>query len=410
MVNALRDVAVPVVGNARTDWDQAVDAALRKETEWSVWLDSFQNNAGTRTDRQMFGDALTYAAAQTQPPAIKLAPRDHDLSASATTGYNGFPGFCLAGPRNQGIGTIEQGTAGAACRVKFNGGSGTQSLFYMNNGGASMYSPMVCHDIAFYSTNNVSQWLHAPYSAINMYGPIWGNLEFTGFYRSIGQPGDAATITLAVMYGAWNIPSMSGTPLSFRGSDNWLVPDEANIGWDAGPAGQYLVRFENVLKTFVRGLYLTCRQGGTRAILVDNQSSYTQGGLFISDCVIEGQNYSEPAAGALVYINSNGQVTLHHCALNFAMANPTAPGGTDTAYIMAALSGNGLLNVHDITVNRAGTVGQNVPIIAQTGGGRVYAKSIYGMSGNTSGQAWTDLPAVTSSAGYMEIDQTLRVV
>lgn len=412
MTTQLRDIASPVDGAARHPWDVAADEAIRRAEQSSVWLDSFQNTAGNKSDRQLLIDAASYCAAQSQPQTIRLMPRDHDFSASATTGINVYTGFALAGPSDAGLMAQEQNTKAPKARVLANCGNGTQSLFYANGGGAgaSVYSPMTVTNIAFRSTNNNTQWLHAPFSAINMYGPTWGNLNFTGFRNVIGQPNDAATVTLATMWGAWNVPNMAGTPFSFRGSDNWLVPDECNIGWNAGPTGEYLWRCENLQKTIIRGLYLTCRVGSTRAILVDNGASRTQGGLFISDCVIEGQNLNEGAAGALIYVNANGVVTVENIALNFGMANPTPFTPDDSAYVMAVLGTHGLLNIHDITVTRASGISQDVPIVSQSGGGRVFVNRIFGMPGNGGGQLWTDLPAVTSSAGYMETDRTVRVI
>lgn len=413
MATSLRDTALPAQNNQ--NWYahySAVDEATRRAEQSSLWLDSFQNAGGTRTDRQMMGDAMTYAAAQTQPQTIRLAPRDHDFSASSTTGWNVYPGFGLAGPSDAGLQAQEQDTKAPKCRVLANVGSGTQSLFYANGGGAgaSIYSPMTVTNIAWRSTNNLSQWLHAPFSAVNLYGATMGNLQFTGFKHCIGMPGDAATITLFTMWGAWNIPNMADEPFSLRGSDNWLVPDECNVGWNAAPTGKYLMRLENVQKTVLRGFYWTCRVGGSRALLVDNQASTTQGSVFVSDCVIEGQNLSEPAGGALIYVNSNGVVNISDIALNFGMGNPTQFTPDDTAYIMAVLGTHGVLNVHDVNVTRATGVSQDVPIVSQSGGGRVYVNRIIGMPGNGGGQLWTDLPAVTSSAGYMETDATVRVV
>lgn len=408
---SIRDVAAPVVGAARQPWDEAVDAALRRYETNTVQLDSFQNSSGTRTDRQMMADAMTYAAAQSQPPAIMLGARDHDFSATGTTGFNPYTGFALLGPADAGLMAQEQNTKAPKARVLCNNGNGTQSTFYANGGGsgASIYSAFTCANIGWRSTNNVTQWLHAPISAVNMYGCSFGNMNFTGFRNVIGQPNDAATVTLATMWGAWNIPNMAGTPFSFRGSDNWLVPDECNIGWNAGPAGTYLWRCENLQKTVIRGLYLTCRVGATRGLLVDNGASTTQGGLWIMDCVIEGQNLSEPAAGALIYVNSNGEVTLHNIAFNFAMGNPTAQSPTDTAYIIANLGTHGLLNAHDFTVTRATGVGQDVPVIDHQGTGKVFASRFFGQPGNGGGQLWTDLPAVKKTGtGYTEIDSTLR--
>lgn len=410
-MTSIRDTTLPTSGAAWNTWGQAVDDALRRYETWTVDLDSFQNTGGTKTDRQLHDDARTYAAAQTQPPAIRLSARYHDWSATGTTGWNVYPGFALVGPSDAGLQTQEQNTKTARARVLCNNGNGTQSTFYANGGGAgaSVYSPMMVRDIAFSSTNNVTQWLHAPFSAVNLYGPTWGNLNFTGFRNVIGQPNDAATVTLATMWGAWNVPNMAGTPFSWRGSDSWLEPTECNIGWNAGPAGTYLWRFENMQKSWASGLYLTCRLGATRALLVDNGASTTQGGLYVSDCVIEGQNLSEPAAGALIYINSNGEVTLDRISMNFAMGNPTAQSPTDTAYIIANLGTQGLLNAHDFTVTRATGVGQDVPVIDHQGTGKVFAGRFFGQPGNGGGQLWTDLPAVKKSGtGYTEIDATLR--
>jgi hypothetical protein len=404
MAEQLWDVAAPVVGAARNPWDVAVDDALKREYNYTWWLDQFQNTTSTLTDDQLLSAAMTDAAAMTQPPVIKLGPRDHSFTQ---TGRNVYPGFALCGASDAGLQATEQNGKAAKSRALFNGGVGTSSMFSVVG---TIYNPMTCHNIAWRSTNNSSQWLHAPIASANMYGATWGNLQFTGFKHCIGQPGDAATITLSTMWGAWNIPNMADEPMSMRGSDNWLVPDEANVGWNAAPVGKYLMRLENMQKTMLRGFYWTCRVGGSRALLVDNQGSSTQGSVMVSDCVIEGQNLGEPAGGALIYVNGAGVVNVHHCAMNFAMGNPTPFTPDDTAYIMANLTTNGVLNVSDINVTRATGVSQDVPFVAQTGGGRVYVRKIIGMPGNGGGQVWTDLPAVTSSAGYMETDRTVRVI
>lgn len=404
---SIRDVASPVVGVGRQPWDVAADAAVRREETNSVWLDSF-DTTGSMTDDQMLTAAMTYAAAQTHPPVIKFGARPYSFT---TGGRNVYSGFALAGPRDAGLQAAEQTGKAAGCVATYNGGSGTSSMF--NATGGSIFNPMTVTNISWFSSNGASQWLHAPFSTANLYGATFGNLQFRGFLYCIGQPNNAATITLTTMWGAWNIPNMAGTPISVRGSDNWLVFDECNIGWNAGPTNVYLFRCENLSKTVIRGLYLTCRVGATRALLVDNQSGsgFTQGGLSVSDCVIEGQNLGEPAAGSLIYINQHGEIEMHTIALNFGMGNSAATTPASTGYIMAALGSGGLLNLHDITVTRATGVSQDVPIVTHSGTGKVYVSRIFGQPGDTAGQAWTDLPAVKQTGtGYMEIDQTVRVV
>jgi hypothetical protein len=390
----LRTSALPAAGS--TSWYthySALDTELRARNG-TAWLDTF---AGASDDAKLTA-AMSYAAAQTQPPTIGLGPRDHNFT---TTGRNVYSGFALAGASDAGLQAVEQSTKGAKTRATFTGGTAASSMFNAIGPG-NVYNPITCTNISWFAGNTTSQWLNAELTNVNLYGPTFGNLQFRNFQHCIGRPGQGATMTLATFWGAWNIPNMTGTPITLRGSDNWFVPDEMNIGWNAGPAGQYLMRFENCQKTFVRGLYLTARLGATRAILVDNTfnnpdgSGQTQGGLHISNSVIEGQNLGEPCAGALIYVNGHGVVSFNNICLNFAMGNPSAQSPADTAYIMCQLDAYGQVSCSDFYITRATGVAESVPILRATGG-KVSVRNFWGMPGNGSGQLWTQLPLVQNA-------------
>ncbi|KQZ87410.1 hypothetical protein ASD62_17645 [Phycicoccus sp. Root563] len=192
---------------------------------------------------------------------------------------------------------------------------------------------------------------------------------------------------------------MQDTQFSLRGSDNFLwVAGDMNYGWAGANGGKYLIRFSNLAKTSVRHMYLTAR-GGSRAILVEGPASQ-QGGLDISDCVVEGQNLNDPAMGALIVVKGGG-VSFTNTKLNFGMARPTDfTDQKDTALIMVK---GGTALITNTWTCRASATSESVPVIAVSGGA-AYVSRVMGMGG-----AWAGKPKVVRTSGTLVADETVTV-
>lgn len=362
-----------------------------------VWLDTFP---GADHDAKLTA-AMSYAAAQTYKPRIRLG---RGLYTFSQTGRVPYSGFRLAGVPGAGIQTSEQSESNAMTRVNMAVGNGSSSWLV---GSGTIYS-MGVQDIAFRATNGSSQWLHYPYPG-TLYAGSFGNLQFREFYRVMGQPNDGCSITLNTWWGDWNIPNMAGTPFTLRGSDNWLVPNAMNLGWNNGTLGEYILRCENLAKSHIANLYITCRNAGARGILVaaPTPPGDHQGGLTFTNCVIEGQNWNEPARGALI-VQTGGGTSWRNICLNFGMADPSIFSPAATAWIQ--MSG-GIMHCSDFFINKANIVNfpaatESNPILRATAG-TVKVENFWPQTGN--GVTWSALPLVVNAGASTFItDATVR--
>lgn len=346
-----------------------------------VLLDSF---SGASDDAKLTA-AMSYAAAQTYRPAIMLGARYHTFAQTRAT-YSGLRIFGPAGPR-MGFNMMEiSGSNGQynPCRVHLTTGAGTSG--WMVGTGTTYATAFAGFAI---SGNGGCTAFHHPIAAGTCYGGYFADLQFNGVKHAWGVPGDAFSNTLCVWEGAFNFTGLADEPISLRGSDSWFVPSAMNIGWNNAPNGKYLIRFENQSKTFVRGLYLTCRNAGSRAVLVQGPAS-SQGGLHISDCVIEGQNLNEWAAGALIVVQGGG-VHFERCSFNFGMGGGTGNVLGDAADILVS---GGVATFSDFFLCKASGRAETIPVLRVTGGA-VAVERFFGMQG--SGAAWSQPPLVQNA-------------
>jgi len=353
-----------------------------------IELDSF-----TGTDDAKLTLALAAARASNPRRAIRLSARSHTFTQTRTA----FSGLRILGP-NVGWQNPEiAGTSGALpqCTVTLNCGTGARSWLV---GTSTTYNVTVA-GIAFKSSNAQTQFYHHPYSAGTSYASMFDTLTFYGFKHVFGLPSDPFSMTLCTFRGSWTCVAVQDTQFSLRGSDNFLwCAGEINYGWQGANGGRYLMRFSNLSKTAVKHMYLTAR-GGSRAVLVEGPNSQ-QGGLDISDCVIEGQNAGDPAMGALVVVKGGG-VSLTNTKLNFGMARPSDfTDQKDTALVMVQ---GGTALISNTWTNRASATSESVPVVAVSGGS-AYVDRLIGMGGN-----WTAKPVVARSSGTLVADSTARV-
>jgi hypothetical protein len=364
-----------------------------------VLLSSFSGS----TDDARLTNALSYAAAQTRRPVIVLdrgvgGGTDITFSQSRTT----YSGMRFTGPaENTGWQNTEiAGSNGAYTpgRVTLNVGNAASSWLV---GNTTTYSIGV-QDICFNGNGN-SQFFEHTIAAGTCYCANFRNLQFNSFKHIMGRPAEPMSCTLGTWEGVWNVTGVADQQISLRGSDNWFCPTAFNIGWNNAPANTYLIRISNVSKSWMSGIYATARNttfatAGCRAFLNEGPASQ-QGGMFVSNCVIEGQNLNEYTTGALIVILGGG-VTFHHNALNFGMGQPALSG--DTADIM--ISG-GHVRLDSFDINKAATRSENTAVIRATGG-RVSIKEFEGQG------SWNNaiLPlALNAGATLFRTDASVRL-
>lgn len=354
-----------------------------------ILLDSFSG-----TDDQRLTQAIAVQKASNPRRAIRLAARSHTFTLTRIT----YSGMRILGPNNGWQNPEISGTAGALpqCNVTLNCGTGSASWLV---GTATTYNVEVS-GICFKSSNGNTQFYHHPYTAGTAYAGHFESLTFYGFKHVMGMPRNAMSMTLCSLSGVWTCVAVLGTQFSLRGSDNYLwVDGMINYGWVGANAGQYLVRFENCSKTIAANMYLTAR-GGSRCILVEGNAQYGQGGLFIRDCVLEGQNAGDPAMGALVVVKSGG-VTFRDNCLNFGMFRASDfKDQVDTALVMVSGATSRVL-IDGIYTLRANTVAESVPIVHVTGG-MAFVEHVFGIGGT--GNPWSGLPRVRRTGGVLHND------
>ncbi len=354
--------------------------------EGDILLDSF-----TGTDDQRLTAALDVARQSAPRRPIRLSARNHTFTQTRTT----FSGLRIFGPNFGWQNPEIENTAGALpqCTVTLNCGTGQNSWLV----GTGTTYDVTISGITFASSNNSTQFYHHPYSAGTAYATRLHELSFYGFKHVVGLPGDAFAMTLNTFSGTWTCVGVKGTQFSLRGSDNFLWKNgEINYGWWGENGGQYLVRFENLMKTSVANMYLTARDGA-RAILVEGATT-NQGGLDISDCVIEGNNKDQASYGALVVVKGGG-VSFTNTKLNFAMASPAKfTDQKDTGMVMVT---GGVCLLSNTWVNRATTATETVPVVAVSGG-QAHVSTTIGMGGN-----WVGKPKVVRTGGTLVADATV---
>ena len=389
VLKSLGVAAVVATGAAVTSAAPAGAATVgTPTTQDEIMLDSF-----TGTDDEKLTQALAVAKVSSPRRAIRLSGRAHTFTQTRTT----FSGLRILGPNIGWQNPEIAGTGGCLpqCTVTLNCGNGAKSWLV---GTATTYNVTIA-GITFKSGNGVTQFYHHPYSGGTCYAATFDTLSFYGFKHVLGTPADPFSMTLVTTKGSWTCVAVQDTQFSLRGSDNFLwVAGDMNYGWAGANGGKYLMRFSNLSKTSVRHLYLTAR-GGSRAILVEGPASQ-QGGLDISDCVVEGQNLNDPAMGALIVVKGGG-VSFTNTKLNFGMARPTDfTDQKDTALIMVQ---GGTALITNTWTCRASAASESVPVIAVSGGA-AYVSRVMGMGGS-----WAAKPKVVRTGGTLVADETMTV-
>ena len=361
------------------------------ETPGEVWLHHFPGS----NDNDRLRAAISHITQQTRRPALRFW-HPSGTSDIITISIDEYPGLRFKGPVDSvGMQNIEQGPANVPYVLRLAVGTGANVFI---RGTRTTYG-MNVSDLCVEGVGGNSQFWDHPYSAGTAFSVSMGNMQFVNMRHVLGRPGEHLAATLWSFWGMWNVLGLLDEPFLLRGSDCFLTPTKLNIGWAGAPAGKYLLRLGSVGKSKVSNWYMTCRGGGSRAMLVQGFPGI-EGDLRISDCVIEGESSGDPASSALVRCQDSAVASFRDCALNFAMGNPGVNGNQDRAYF--EVTGNSKVWVDGFDVNRANGVGEEVPVARVSGGATLDVQRMRGLGW------WGNKPLVLNEGGTLTNDASVR--
>lgn len=352
-----------------------------------VEMDSFP---GANDDAKMLA-ALTYAAAQTRVPAIRLR---HGVTTLANS-YDMFTGMKVVGAGTENIAFGEEVSSGKAVisKIRFTGASGASSLFkssatinYVTFANLAFHGDADCQ--IFQSTGNV-------------YGGQFHNLNFYGCLAAFGNATNKFLMTFSHFTGFWTVNAPAGTQFWLGGSDNTLwMGGQANIGGNptTAGAGLYLAELQGLSKTNVGYAYITANNGW-RGLRTSGDCT----GLTLYGGVYEGQNDGDPSHGNLIRCEGTGTVRIRDPFLAYGM---TSPAGTEHGIVEVACSANGQVLLDGFTYRRDNDVAETVPVAYVSGGSLRVTNGMADKQYNT----WTGLPRVQSAGGTLTNDASVTAL
>jgi hypothetical protein len=341
-----------------------------------VSLDGF---AGANDDAKLAA-AITYAAAQTFPPAIQLTNRAHTF----TTSRAAFEALRIIGP--EGYSNPERNGNSSKMSAKVT--LGMNGPWFHNNG-TDMFSVSL-HNLAFVGTGTNATVIG------QSGGGTWYCLSMSGIYSSglrsvIGTQATKVNITAASFTGDWEINNCYSSAFHIGGSDNalWMdgmLLDSGTAFNSAGSAnGQAHLWCDSLDKTVIGPLYITC-EGNWRGVRVSGTSwdnvTTNMGSLTFYGLRCEGRNPGAPCNGAPIRVEG-GRASFIGGYVNYGMASPgTISGGTDVGIINHT---GGLLAVEGVQYDRATGVGTSTPFVYTNTTGPCMVTRCWGAS---RGGAW----------------------
>lgn len=352
-------------------------------------VDSF---SGADDDAKLAA-AVTYAAAQTYKPTLRLSARRWDFTDTVTM----FTGFKITG----------------------------------SGGGASVEQPRTNDPYATYvkcSIGSDNPWLQVPASAVygcyvgnmavegtssSMFmgtagGVLWTsvleNLGFSAFKHVLGSPSNRLLLTGNVFKGFWNINNSYNVAVSLAGSDSTLWTDGGLV--DSGDAFSsssipYHLNFDYLEKSYIGPLYIT-GENWPAAIRVNGSSS--SAGLVFHGLRIEGRNATEASYGSIIRIEG-GKTVFRDCWIAYAYEAPGSSGRSSEGGMVSVLGGEVLFD--GCTVAKATAFAETSPVFYATGASTKVR--VFNIFTANDGGTWSNVPLVSAvSSATATVDSTVR--
>lgn len=374
---------------------------------WGVPWMGFQNQARTLTNDQVLDAFVTYASAQTYPPAL-IMPKTSSLEflTANRTPYEGL--------------RIWGSTPGYQNPERSSGAAGQGTRIVLNFTGpwwnATAANTFQCSfgQLAFRGGSNAS-------ILGNSGSGTWYCLHMRDIFASnmrtvLGTQATKLLITAAQFDGAWEINNSYNGAFHLGGSDNTLWPagmllDSATAFLSAGGStGQYHLWCDFLEKTSIGPLYITAEQGWG-GIRVTGPTSPNSGAsnagivTFLPGLKVEGRNSGQPCYGSLIRVEG-GQIDLPYAWLSYAMSSPSSMGHTPTDAAAVDVLG-GVADLHGCRYDRATGVAEAVPFVNVAAGAEAWVTR---QKLASRGGTWSGRPIVKNSGGAINYDSSVTVV
>lgn len=368
---------------------QNIEDGIYKNSQVSDYTGQLVDTFPGSTDDEKFGNALSYAAAQTQPPPILFGNRQYDL----TTQRAMFSGLTMLGV--PGMNNMERGNAQGAWKTRINA----------TGGGTFLQANSTLYDVTIrnfgFTGSQSTQFMGG--TGINWCMNL-RDCSWSSFNSILGNQSTKLLLNLCRLDGWLSFHNSYTGEIHIGGSDNNLFAGTTNIdsgtGYlsPGGSNGQYLLWFDYMEKTSVGPIYLTA-EGGWSGIKVSGPTNLaTSGGsnlggpIWIHGAKIEGRNAGAPSNGSLIRVEG-GQLNIRDSWLGYAMANPSATGRNDSGIVHQT---GGTVLVKGVTYDRASSVAETTNFVYSSGGESHVGEITRGSKGGS----WTGRPRVSGVTYY----------
>lgn len=404
--------------NASAKW---VNAAQSGNTPGEVLLDSFD---GADDDAKLAA-AMSYCAAQTFVPSIRLGIREYTFTQTISNPYDGFKLLgCGQGAQPKIGGSATATGFGYSTRVKLAvpKPSGKPAGVWIN--ATAHLNDMTIEGILFYSpyASVATQMISANYANG---GGLWGctirDCTFQSLYSVCGNSTEPCAITLCLFEGFINVLTTYDTAFHLGGSDNrGIFVGMTNIYLSddyTSPAGnmRYCIILDNLIKTHVGSMYITATSTW-RGLLVKGPDNDNTSGLIITAPIIEGDTAGANPGdcdGALMRIEGGG-VTLRDAVIDSGLGNPAAsasanPSGIADRALVEVTAGQAIFD--GCWWGHYGPVPNTTPVIWASGSAEVQVKNS-GRYVYAGGTAWDGQKPIIhqDTAGLVSTDDTMDLV
>lgn len=404
----------PLPATGATGWQDILNAAIDDVSDradsalaqvgsgipGTAALDSF---TGSSDDAKLTA-AMSYAASQTYPPAIRLANRLHQFSTARTL----YSGFRLAGP-GQGASNAEKSAAMMPCQVQIT--SGGQ---WLNLTGGDVWDAFIGGGIAFIGTSSTTFMGSTD-------GSCWHcsqirDVSWNNFLSVMGTQATKLSLIASIIDGWIAVNGMYSGAFHLAGTDSRLFTNgglfDSPAGYAPSGASQYHLWFDWLDYSTIGPIYITAeaKWGGIRVTgpgyNASNQaSSSNTGALSMQGAVVMGRNNNAPCYGSLIRVEG-GSFKVRDSLITFGMSNPTSAAHSPVDGGSVMVTGGAAL-LDGCTYDRYTGQAESVPYVYTSSNGPVRVSNTFL---NSRGGVWTGLPQVhNAGTGTFKTDDTVTV-
>lgn len=310
-----------------------VTVAWQQVGPGEVFLDSFD---GADDDAKLQA-AMTYAAAQSTIPTIRLGPRGYRFNKSIGQPYMGFrlvgtaPGMQMkVGGHGTGYPDVPTGTrvnlqiparSGEPCGYWI---EGTEKMYHLALGQMLIYSSW---------SQLATQVVRGFYGhGSGLWSSSFWDLTVQGTHSFLGNSSETCAMTLCHIFGSNNLICTYDTACNIGGSDNrGLFEGMTNIylsdDFGAVGNGRYCMMFNSLVKSHIGSMYITATSSWRGLRCTSSADVDTQSGLIIDAPILEGDTAGAapgPNDGVLLRVDGTAGVTFRDAVIDAGLRDPEA--------------------------------------------------------------------------------------